>query len=259
MKKPDLKQVSILGVPVTAGGMVDIEGYVWERMEADRWLSLFTPNPEQVMLAQRREDFKRALQEAGVTIADGYGLVWAEQRLAQREGRKPQLTERVSGIDLAERLMAGAVEREKNVFLVGGRSGVAEKAAERLSERFKDLSIQGAQGPERVSDESEAEFEDLVDLIKAKGVDILLVAFGAPEQELWVMKHRDALEASGVKLAMVVGGAVDVWAGNVSRAPAKWREKGFEWLWRLVHQPWRLKRQLRLVEFVVRAAAGRNQ
>ncbi len=93
----------------------------------------------------------------------------------------------------------------------------------------------------------DSESERVIKQINDFGTDLLLVAFGAPWQERWLIEHRSELNT---KVAMVVGGALDMWAGNVRRAPLGWRKIGLEWLWRLMMEPSRFKRQLRLVKFM---------
>lgn len=228
----------------------------WLGQDRQKVWVVFTPNVEMVMLADGDPIFLKVLNQGDLNVADSVGLVWADTLLARKQKRDPLLAERVTGIDLAEKVCSEAAKRGKRVFLVGGGVEVAEKAAKSLSKRYVGLQIWGITGSQEVLRESEAEWQEMRRVIEKLKPDLALVAFGAPAQELWVMKHKDELGALGVKVVMVVGGAIDVWAGKVQRAPVKWQKNGWEWLWRLVHQPWRWRRQLSLVRFVGRVMAS---
>lgn len=205
------------------------------------------------------ECFKRS----DLNICDSAGLVWADKVLSRRLGREQRLKERVAGVDVAEKLVVEAVKDGKNVFLLGGRGDIAKKAAGNLEKRFKNQSSEfrnhnsvmrsnfaGFGGAENVSEETDDEYADTLKRIKKHKTKLLFVGFGAPRQERWVTMHRDDLEHAGVQVVMVVGQGIDVMAGVVKRAPKQWQKIGLEWLWRLIHEPWRWRRQLRLVKFM---------
>jgi len=245
-------QMEIWGVRVDGVTMVMAVALIVRWLEREN-LSLrvvLTPNVEMVMAAQDEVEFKEALDRGDLNVADSMGLVWADKKLAQKEKRERVLTERVAGVDLAEKVCAEAAERGDKVFLVGGRARVAEKAVDNLKRKIKGLKIEGFEGPHNALQETQAEWGEVKRRLQAFEPKMVLVAFGAPAQELWVMRHKSELAALGVRVVMVVGGAVDVWAGNVVRAPLRWRKNGWEWLWRLIHEPWRWRRQMALVRFV---------
>ena len=189
-------------------------------------------------------------KQSDINLCDSAGLVWAEGALSRRVGRGQQLKERVAGVDVMEKLVVEASKDGKNVFLLGGRANVAKKAAANLKRRFKDLYVSGFVGSENAANETDVEFGETLTRIQKYKTDLLLIGFGAPTQEQWVMRHRDELEQAGVKVVMVVGQGIDVMAGVVKRAPESWQKVRLEWLWRLMHEPWRWRRQLRLIKFV---------
>jgi N-acetylglucosaminyldiphosphoundecaprenol N-acetyl-beta-D-mannosaminyltransferase len=133
-----------------------------------------------------------------------------------------------------------------------GSSG--ELAVNNLKKRFSGLKVWLSPSPTNVEQETGVEFRLAVQTLNQIQPDVLLVGFGAPKQERWVLKHGEELPA---KVVMVVGGSVDVWAGLLMRAPLWWRQLGLEWLWRLLRQPWRIGRQWRLVRFGLRALMGK--
>lgn len=253
-KKMD-RHVDILGVPVFGGRNDEVLAVLWEKIakkEIKLPVVVFTPNSEQVMLFQRNDMFVRSFFQADLCIPDGVGLVWADQMLAKKTGRKHTITERIAGVDVAENIVSEAAKRGKKVLLMGGAATIAKQASTNLKQRYNGLDIIGVQGPENLGTDSEEENQALLEEIKSIHPQIILVGFGAPKQEIWVANNKKVLGEMGVELVMVVGGALDVWAGVVRRAPQWWQKRGLEWLWRLIHQPWRLGRQLRLLEFVLK-------
>ena len=225
---------------------------------------LFTPNPEQIVLASKDKSFAEALCQADIVIPDGIGLVFAS-RLFSLAGRGAKIVERIPGVDIVQKLLHQAKEKKLKVLVIGGMaySGLSYK-----SWQIRELDHLAAQKNQATIQNNVAAglwwtpaFEDaryptskeqslLEKHITALSPDIIFVAFGAPTQEKWVIENRKLLEKQGVQLAMVVGGAFDMLLGKVDRAPKLIRTLGLEWLFRLVQEPWRWRRQLRLVEFV---------
>jgi N-acetylglucosaminyldiphosphoundecaprenol N-acetyl-beta-D-mannosaminyltransferase len=194
-----------------------------------------TVNPEFVMAARRQPEFQAILNSADLCVPDGVGLLWASWLL-----RRP-LHGRVPGVELVWRVAELAAERGRNVFLLGGFRGAAECTSQRLRDRFPQLVIAGTceAGPRDPAAQ---------DAIRRAKPDILLVAYGAPTQDLWIHRHAPEL---GVRLAIGVGGTFDYIAGRSRRAPGWLRRVGLEWLYRLVREPWRWRRQLVLPIFAI--------
>lgn len=200
-------------------------------------------NPELIMRAVDDPVAAEAVLDADLCFPDGVGAVWA----AGRQG-VAGLT-RVPGIELAEHLLAGAAEEGLPVYLLGAAEGVAEEAARRLAERLPGLLVAGTGHGYFGSADEEA----VVAAVRGSGARVLLVALGAPRQEVFLHRHRHEL---GAAVAMGVGGSLDVWAGQVSRAPDWTQRLGVEWLYRLAADPRRLRRQLALPRFAARVVAG---
>lgn len=196
-----------------------------------------TVNPELVVHAWSDPAYRAVLNGAALRLPDGVGLLWAARVLGQR------LPERVTGVDTFQRLAWRCAASGRRVFLLGGRPGVAERAAARLRSSAPDLLIAGTYaGSPAPADEA-----DILRRVRAAAPDVLFVAFGSPAQELWLARNLDRL---GVPVAMGVGGAFDFVAGEVPRAPPWVQRVGLEWLFRLARQPWRWRRQLALPLFV---------
>lgn len=206
----------------------------------------FAVTPNAVMLDGCRRDpaLCALLNRATISLADGAGVLLA----ARRQGTP--LRERAAGIEFGEALLSRAAREGLRVFLLGGGEGVAVRAAERLCARYSGLCIAGTYwGYFEKTGEEDCR---VTEIIRAARPDILFVCFGFPAQEQWIAAHLDRLD--GVRVAAGLGGSLDVWAGDVKRAPAVLSHMGLEWAWRMLREPKRLKKLPALVRFAV----GRN-
>jgi N-acetylglucosaminyldiphosphoundecaprenol N-acetyl-beta-D-mannosaminyltransferase len=233
-----LTQARILGVRIdcldTKETLERIEGFVG----TGRLHQVATVNPEFVMRAQKDREFARVLEAADLCLPDGTGVVWA----ARRQGCA--LREPVAGTDLVEPLAALCARRQSRLFLLGAQPGVADRLAARLAAANPGLGVAAHSGNPEPSNDDES-----LRRIADHRTDVLLVAYGAPTQELWIDRLRSRLNVS---VAMGVGGAFDYLTGRVPRAPAWMRRSGLEWLHRLAHQPWRLRRMAVLPLYAVK-------
>lgn len=196
-----------------------------------------TVNPEFIVEAQRNAPFRVALERADLSLPDGVGLL-----LATRVLRQP-LRERVAGSDMVPKMARLSAQKGYRLYLLGAAPGVAERAAAALVRDCPGLQIAGAYaGTPEPRDE-----DDIVARIVAADPDVLLVAYGAPRQDLWIYRNLHRL---GVPVCMGVGGALDFVAGVAVRAPRWMQRAGLEWLHRLWRQPWRWRRMLALPRFV---------
>ena len=230
------RHLSILGVRVDAVTAAEALDIIEQIVREGRPQQVVTVNPEFVMAAQANQAFRRVLNAAALALPDGIGLVWAARILGQR------LPERVAGSDLVPRLAERAARRGWKLFLLGAAPGVAEQAAARLVARCPGLTVAGTYAGSPAA----AEEEDIVARVRAVRPGVLFVAYGAPAQELWIARN---LERLGVPLCMGVGGALDFIAGVRRRAPRWVQRLGLEWLYRLLQEPWRWRRQLALPRF----------
>jgi N-acetylglucosaminyldiphosphoundecaprenol N-acetyl-beta-D-mannosaminyltransferase len=235
--KDKCASVDILGVRVDAltyGALLDrIAEYIVQGTPRQ----IATVNPEFVMLAQQNPVFAAALRGADLCMADGYGLLWAARRLGR------SLPERVTGSDGLPMIAERAAQTGWRLYLLGARPGVAAQTAEILTARYPGLQIVGVYPGSPADDEAPG----IIERIRVARPDVLFVAYGAPAQDVWIDRHRAAL---GVPVMMGVGGAFDHIAGVQRRAPAWVRRIRLEWLFRLITQPWRWRRQLALPRFV---------
>lgn len=188
-------------------------------------------NPDCLNIAYRHEEYRGVLQQASRVLPDGIGIHIGCRMLGQ------SLRANVNGTDLFPRLCAALQETpECSLYLLGAKPGVAELTARNMQDRFPALNIAGTQHGFYAAEEEDA----VIEAINTSGANILLVAFGAPRQELWLARNRSRLRPGVV---MGVGGLFDFYSGRIPRAPQWLRELGMEWTWRLLQEPGRMWRR----------------
>ena len=202
---------------------------------------IVTLNAIGIETAIHDEEFADVVKNASMVLADGAGL-----RIGMSILNMP-IQERVAGIDFAEKLCRLAAVEKWPIYFVGAEGDTAEVCAENLSKKFPGLVIAGTH-----DGFFDIRSTKIPEDIKNSGAKILLVAMGQPRQEKWVMRHREKL---GSVLAVGVGGAFDVFAGKLTRAPLWIQKIGFEWLYRMIQEPSRWRRNLTLFVFVFRILA----
>jgi exopolysaccharide biosynthesis WecB/TagA/CpsF family protein len=232
------RRQSILGLPVDGltydQWMATIDHWI---QTSDRCHHVCTVNPEFMMIAQTDPIFANVLRRASICVPDGVGLLWAARRLGE------PLPQRVTGSDGVPRIAQESHLRGWKLFFLGAGEGVAQKAADVLKDQYPNVQVVGVYGGNPSPEEEDA----IVQMINDSGADIVLVAYGAPKQDLWIARNLPHLRC---KMAMGVGGSFDFIAGIVPRAPVWMRNSGLEWLYRLYLQPSRIRRMTRLPRFV---------
>lgn len=230
----------ILGVPVDPITFEDMLQKIEEWVRDESLHQICTINPEFIMTAQNDTQFYEVLQHADLCVPDGWGVVWT---LRLRGVRVP---ERVTGSDGVPLIAKRAAEKGWRLFLLGAGAGVAKQAAQILQKKHPAIQIVGTYEGSPHPEES----NEIIQLVNEANPDILLVAYGAPKQDIWIFQHKTRLNA---KVAMGIGGTLDFITGNIPRAPLFYRRFGLEWLYRLYLQPSRWRRMMRLPIFAVKA------
>jgi len=233
-----MKTVEIFGVRIsavdTATALATIEEFIRNRTPQ----MVVTADSSCVVLAQRDLELRRIINQADLVTPDSTGILWAAKRFGT------PLPERVPGVDIVEFLCDRAARSGYRVFLLGAAPGVAEAAAEKLSEKYPGLEVAGTHHGFFAPEES----PEVVQKIQESKPDILFVALGIPLQEKWIYRHLKELQ---VPVSMGVGGTFDVISGRVKRAP-KWMQKhGLEWFFRLANSPRKIRKVLNLPVFVL--------
>lgn len=226
-----LDKKNILGVGITNASTQNILEYVVKSIEENtKNYYITTPNPEIVVYATKHPEFRTVLNNADLALCDGVGIVLAGLVLG-----KP-LIERTTGVELMKKLCEKVAKRPITVGFLGARGNIAQKTAECLKTLYPDLKVSFA----------EAELNS-TDYAKLPKTDIVFVAYGFPKQEQFM---SETIGHVPFRVMMCVGGAFDYFSGSVPRAPLFIRSLGFEWLFRLVLEPWRVKRQFSLLTFM---------
>jgi N-acetylglucosaminyldiphosphoundecaprenol N-acetyl-beta-D-mannosaminyltransferase len=202
--------------------------------------SVFAVNPEKSFSVPRDPELYETFRQADLLIPDGIGVV-----LAARWLHGVRLS-RVTGVEFVHGLCGLAVKTGHSVFLYGAREEVNARAVDALKKNYPGLKVAGRCHGYL----EETEVEPLIARINESGAGILLLALGSPLQERWFATHQGKLE--NVRVVQGVGGTLDTLAGRVKRAPELWRRLSLEWLYRLISEPKRFRRQQVLPVFVVR-------
>jgi N-acetylglucosaminyldiphosphoundecaprenol N-acetyl-beta-D-mannosaminyltransferase len=227
----------LLGVRVDDVTYDDLLSHVDDFVASGQPHQIVTLNPEMLVAAHQNPAFRELLNDSDLNVADGVGLILAARWLGC------PLQGRVTGSDGIYVLAEHCARRGYRLFLLGAAPGVAQSVAQRLTSENPGLKVAGTHaGSPQPEDE-----EDVIARVRASAPELLLVAYGVPAEEAWIARHRNRL---GVPVMLGVGGAFDFVAGVTRRAPPWMRRAGLEWLYRLVQQPWRWRRQLALPRFL---------
>jgi N-acetylglucosaminyldiphosphoundecaprenol N-acetyl-beta-D-mannosaminyltransferase len=234
-------RIPILDVWVDPVTMEQALGYVRRMVESgDRTHSIFAVNPEKNFSVPKDRDLYGAFRTADLLIPDGIGVVLAAKVL---HGAK---LSRVPGVEMMENICRLAASEGYSVFIYGSKEEVNSKAAEELVRRYPSLRIAGRSN----GYVKENEMEGLVASINDSGAQILFLALGSPKQEKWYAIYKDKL--THVRVVQGIGGTLDTIAGNVKRAPEIWCKLSLEWLYRLLAEPSRIRRQKVLPVFAAK-------
>lgn len=275
MSKKIYNSTNILGLNIVSSSYQNLLKMLKNHLfENTQILSVFTPNPEQVVLAKSHKPYEKTLGFADLRIPDGVGLVYGSHFLSFF-AKSEKIIGRISGVDVVSDLLVWLQSDEKlahkKVLLLGGRgySGLqfnqwAVTEVNVTSDKNPRVEVDSQskrsslpvrrlywyEGYLNVSVPTKQETKNIEAVIKKIQPDIVFVAFGAPHQEEWVQENYNLLKSAGVQLVMVVGGAFDMLLGKLPRAPKWMRKIGLEWLFRLAKEPWRWRRQLKLLKFL---------
>ncbi len=236
-----------------ASGRIDVRGVGFDNVtlaEAAQFLrhgaaagrcgtAVFTPNSEIVQMCIEDASLRETVNSASLVIPDGIGVVKAARILGT------PLKGKVAGVDLGREVLAFAAEDGLPVYFLGGKPGVAEAAAQKMTEAYPGLIVCGMR--DGYFQKSGPENDAAVAQVNESGAKILFVCLGAPAQEKWIFENLSRLP--DVQILLGLGGSLDVYAGTVKRAPKIFIRLGLEWFYRLLKEPWRIGRMMRLPQF----------
>ena len=230
-----MNKEEIFGFKVCSTTYEEITKNIFKDFEAKEQLFIVNINPEIVMKNYKNPEMKQIFNKQKYQIPDGIGIL-----LAAKLKRK-YIKERITGIDLMNCICKQSGEYNAKIFIYGAKPGIAERAKKELENIYPKIQIVGT---------SNGYVEEVraYEEIKKSKADIVFVATGSPKQENFIIKYKEKLPEA--KIFMGVGGSLDVISKNIKRAPKWIIQLNLEWLYRLLQEPKRFFRQLKLIKFL---------
>jgi N-acetylglucosaminyldiphosphoundecaprenol N-acetyl-beta-D-mannosaminyltransferase len=237
--------IGIFGIPIDNLNMEEAMDSFKKLLKGDRMASIYTPNTEIVMLSETDEFLKEALIDSQLNVPDGFGLVLASR--LHGIGIKGK----VAGIDMMEQILKYLNYTKKSVYILGSKPETLTGALLKIQEDYPCIVVKDSHHGYFDGNQE----QEIIKRINELKPDVLFVALGAPKQEKWIHEHKHQLNA---KVAMGVGGSLDVMSGAAKRAPKIMVDLGLEWLYRLAKEPWRFKRMLVIPRFLLKVILTRD-
>lgn len=231
-------RIKIMAVAFDNVTMDEAVGYAMEQIQSRSKCMVVTPNAEIAQACVTNDKLRDIVSRAGLVLPDGIGVIYASRIL-----RYP-LKGRVPGVEFGENLLSALRDTGKSIYFLGSKPGVAEEAARRMQVKYPGLKVAGCHDG-YFKEDSEA-----IEAVNAAHPDALFVCLGSPRQEYFIDEHFQELNAT---LMVGLGGSLDVYAGKVERAPDIFIKLGLEWLYRLLKQPSRLGRMMKLPQYMFAA------
>ncbi len=239
-----MERIDIAGLPVCNFTMQEAVEYVSSLACGEKCGNVVvTPNAEIAKDALDNKEFEALLKNAEVIVADGAGVVLASKILG-----KP-LKEKVAGIELFQNLLPEFAKNKNKVFLFGSKPGVVDEAARIIKEKYEDIDICGI-----LDGYTYKNPDDALPVINGACADVVICCLGAPKQELFMLNNKDKFNC---KILMGLGGSLDVISGNVKRAPEFFVKHNLEWFYRLMKEPKRMGRMMKLPKYILKILAIR--
>lgn len=230
-----MEKEQVLGFNVSTYNSEKLLEEIFKDYVNNEQLFIVNVNPEIAVNNYKNDEFKAILNKQKYQIPDGSGIVWASKK------KKGNIKERITGIDLMLEICEESQKYSSKIFLYGAKQEIVEKTAVELKAKYPKINIVGTYN-------GYEEEETAIEEIKKSNADIVFVGLGSPKQEVFIIKNKEKLE--NVKIFMPVGGSFDVISKAKKRAP-KWMIKcNIEWLYRLLQEPKRILRQMKLLKFI---------
>ena len=262
-----MSKIDVLGVQIDALTKEELL-HKLKNILTYKQIFITTPYSEMIVAAQNDEEFRAVLNFADFSLPDGIGVLWAAHYLCSKSSNlvssllsillnpksiRSPIPEKISGSDFVWDLAALAAQKDFSIFLLGGYGDTPKLVTEKLKSKFPNITVAGAYS-------GDPEEPGIVERINNSGADFLFVALGPIRQEKWIYENLPKLR---VKLAIGLGGTFDYLAQKRPLAPELWAQRGLEWLWRLITQPWRAGRILKgifgLIYYTIKAGPRGNQ
>jgi N-acetylglucosaminyldiphosphoundecaprenol N-acetyl-beta-D-mannosaminyltransferase len=234
--------ISLLVTRIDLVSLAQIESIFLEILSTNKPHQILTTNTLYILDSEADEGLQKIVNDACLSVADSVGIVWAAKILNLK------IPERIPGIDLALKLCELCEKYNHPIYMLGGKPGVAKKAAIHLVNKYPNLKIGGIQDGYFESDKN----AEIIQKIRESKAKFVLVALGMPKQELWIHENLSQLPPA---IYIGIGGSFDIWAGILKRAPKFIQSVGLEWVYRLAQEPFRWKRMARLPLFAAKICA----
>ena len=228
-------KVDVLGVKVDNITMVEAVEGILSAAGGTLPFSVFTPNSEMIMEARKAPSFMSVLNSASLVVPDGSGVILGARFMGKR------IKEKVAGVELVQNILSSGMEL--SLFIYGGKPGVAGKAAENIRSLYRNITVCGTEHGYL----DERDKNALPEKIRLSSPDIVLVGLGVPAQENWI--HENSGKIGGA-VFIGCGGTIDILSGEARRAPSVFIRLHLEWLYRLLKEPSRIGRMMRIPVFL---------
>ena len=235
-----MKKINIRGISFDNVTMAEAITLAENEIKKEGVSVVITPNAEIAQMCLEDPHIHHIVTQAEIILPDGAGIIMASEIL------KTPLKEKVAGVEFGMEICSLAEKKDYSLFLLGGKPGVAELSAEKLKAKFPKLTIAGTS--DGYFKKSGIENDAVIKKINTSGADILFVCLGAPTQETWIMENKAKL--TSVRLAACLGGSLDIYAGTAKRAPKIFIKLRLEWFYRLLREPRRLGRMMKLPRYI---------
>ena len=242
-----MEKINIRGVGVSNVTLDEAAGICRDWLHADTARVVFTPNSEIIQACIEDPTLYPLINSADLVTPDGIGVIYASKILGR------PLKAKTAGYDLGLEVVRLSHEEGHRIYFLGGKPGIAEAARDKLLLTCPDAKFVGCHDGyfKKEGEESEA----VIRAINEAAPDVLYVCFGVPAQEKWIAANRDKLPS--VKLFLALGGSLDGYSGNFKRAPKIFIRLGLEWFYRLIKEPKRIGRMMKLPKFLFGTIAYR--
>lgn len=243
-----MSRIRFLNIEIDNLTMKEALERIEDIIKTEKGAYVVTPNVDHLVTIEQDSLFQEIYSNATLVLTDGKPLIWISRLI------KNPIKEKISGSDLFPKLAELSSQKGYSMFFLGAAEGVAAKAAENLEKKYPGLQVVGTYSPPFGFEKDEKEMSHIINMIKEKKPDILIVGLGAPKQEKFIYQYRHQLD---VPISLGLGASLDFEAGNKKRAPKFMCDHGLEWLYRMCQEPSRLasrylKDAIRLVPLVLR-------
>jgi len=237
-----MNRINVLGLNFINTGILEAVEHAVRTADEHRSAYIVCPGSEMMLEARKNKRLMAAISEADMILPEGNGIIYASHILGM------PVRERISGVDFASALMARLSEKHKSIFIIGKDEDTVDLVEENISRRYPGLRIVGRDDGYYHDD------NDVIEQINSASPDLILIGRKTARQEIWMYRNKSQLDCG---LMLGIGEGMDVFAGIVARAPKRWRDSGFEWLYWLVKDPRLFRRFLKRMG-IVQAALKRR-